>query len=150
MSQTQGGSVDQRICRSMDPIGGSLCRSIYWFIDPLIHWSTDLQIYWSEESFLLSPTSFLLPFKVFFPSALLFGLFPDDSIIGMPVQVSHNPLWLCLSFCWKTGNQCLSMWTHLWKRCMDGKFHCPFLHLLKRHWTDFVHREVSNLCHLSQ
>ena len=71
--------------------------------DSLIHRSIDVPIYWSKESFLLSSSSFLLPwFKVLFSLRSPFRVI-DHS--GITVQVSHNPLWLCNSFCWKTGNQ---------------------------------------------
>lgn len=109
------------ICRttdSVDPSGKCWDRwirgSIFWFIDP--------PIYWSKESFLLSSSSFLLPwFKVLFSLRSPFRVI-DHS--GITVQVSHNPLWLCNSFCWKTGNQYLSMWTHLWT--MSGR--CFIVH----------------------
>ena len=111
------------ICRTTDSVDPSgkcwdrrIRRSIYWFIDPPIHWYTDLLI-WGE----LPPLSLFLPspikqwFKVLFslrsPFRVISGWF-DHS--GIPVQVSHNPLWLCHSFCWKTGNQYLSTWAHLW------------------------------------
>ena len=108
MSQTQGGSVDLWICICMDLL------IHHWSTDPLIYRSTDMR---RASSSLPLPSLSLL--KFFFPSALLFRSFRDDSIIGMPVQVSHNPLWLCLSFCWKTGNQYLSSIYQCGGRCID-------------------------------
>ena len=75
------------ICRttgSVDP-SGKCCdrwirRSIYWFVDPPIHWYTDLLI-WGElpRLFLFLPSPMIYK-SSFFP--LLFGSFRDDFLFG--------------------------------------------------------------------
>jgi len=76
------------ICRTKDSVDPSgkcwdrwIRRSIYWFIDPSIHWYTDLLIWGELPSLsLFLPSAIKHDLKFFFPSALLFGSFRDDSI----------------------------------------------------------------------
>ena len=124
---------------------GWICRTIDSVDPPGKCWDRWIRrsIYWSDlrrvSSSLPLPSFSLL--KFFFRSALLFGF----SFVMIRSQWDA-----CLSVTQST----LALRQFLlkdWKPVfMNVDAYGPFLHLLNRHWTDFVHREVSNLCHLSQ